>query len=182
MTSAKGMHACPPHAQGIFKESECTRCGNRMAHRKLKETKQQLGTARPGNMLGCCLVSFHFLWVILSTSTVAMLKKAQYVKLDMPVDKYALSPIMAYLRTVILSGLYSTYLLCLQWRLGVSDEITVPSSIPMAMSGWTDHGGSRKGNQNCLNCFLRNSSAFLCRNRALKTKSNFINLRFPICK
>ena len=31
-----------------------------MAHRKLKETKQQPGTAGPANMLGCCLVSFHF--------------------------------------------------------------------------------------------------------------------------
>ena len=41
-----------------------------MAHRKWKEIKQQpsmlLGPAVPG----CCLVSFHFLWVILSTSTV----------------------------------------------------------------------------------------------------------------
>ena len=37
----------------------------RMVHRIWKETKQQ-----PGNMLGCCLVSFHFLFAILSTSTV----------------------------------------------------------------------------------------------------------------
>ena len=34
------------------------------AHRKWKETKQQPGTAGPGYMLGCCLVSFHFLWSI----------------------------------------------------------------------------------------------------------------------
>ena len=34
------------------------------AHRKWKETKQQPGTAGPGNMLGCCLLSFHFLWAI----------------------------------------------------------------------------------------------------------------------
>ena len=34
-----------------------------------KETKQQPGTAGTANMLGCCLVSFHFLWAILSTST-----------------------------------------------------------------------------------------------------------------
>ena len=40
-----------------------------MAHRIRKETKQQPGTAGTGNMLGCCLVSFHFLWAILSTST-----------------------------------------------------------------------------------------------------------------
>ena len=39
----------------------CTACGHRMAHRKWKETKQQPGTAGPGNILGSCLVSFHFL-------------------------------------------------------------------------------------------------------------------------
>ena len=42
----------------------------RMAHRKWIETEQQPGTAEPGNMLGCCLNSFHFLWAILITSTV----------------------------------------------------------------------------------------------------------------
>ena len=44
----------------------------RMAHRKWKETKLQPRSAGPGNMLGCCcLVSFHFLWANLrSTSTV----------------------------------------------------------------------------------------------------------------
>ena len=41
-----------------------------MAHRIWKETKQHPATAGPGNMLGSCLVSFHFLWAILSTSTV----------------------------------------------------------------------------------------------------------------
>ena len=35
-----------------------------MAHRKWKENKQQPGTAGPGNMPGCCLVSYHFLWAI----------------------------------------------------------------------------------------------------------------------
>ena len=35
-----------------------------MAHRKWKEAKQLPGTARPGNMLGCCLISSHFLWAI----------------------------------------------------------------------------------------------------------------------
>ena len=42
----------------------------RMDHRIWKETKQEPGTAGLGNMLVCCLVSFHFLWAILSTSTV----------------------------------------------------------------------------------------------------------------
>ena len=35
-----------------------------MSHRRWKETKQQPGTAGPSNMLGCCFVSFHFLWPI----------------------------------------------------------------------------------------------------------------------
>ena len=47
-----------------------TACGHRMAHRKWKETKQQPGTAGPGNMLGWCLVSFHFLWSILCPQAV----------------------------------------------------------------------------------------------------------------
>ena len=41
-------------------EFESTVRVDRLPHRKWKETKQQ-----PGNMLGCCLVSFHFLWAIL---------------------------------------------------------------------------------------------------------------------
>ena len=35
-----------------------------MAQRKWKEIKQEPGTAGPGNMLGCSLLSFHFLWAI----------------------------------------------------------------------------------------------------------------------
>ena len=41
-----------------------------MAHGKWKETKLQPGTAGPGNMLGCSLVSFHFLWAILCPQAV----------------------------------------------------------------------------------------------------------------
>ena len=41
-----------------------------MVHRIWKETKQKPVTAGLGNMLGCCLVSFHFRLAILSTSTV----------------------------------------------------------------------------------------------------------------
>ena len=41
-----------------------------MAHRKWKETKLQPGTAGPGNVLCCCLVSFHFLWAILCPQAV----------------------------------------------------------------------------------------------------------------
>ena len=39
----------------------------------MKETKQEPGTAGPGNMLGCCFISFPFLWAILSTSTVEII-------------------------------------------------------------------------------------------------------------
>ena len=41
-----------------------------MAHWKWKETKQQTGTAGLGNMFGCCLISFHFLWAIHPTRPV----------------------------------------------------------------------------------------------------------------
>ena len=41
-----------------------------MAHRKWKEIKQQLSMLPGPAVPGCCLVSFHFLWAILSTSTV----------------------------------------------------------------------------------------------------------------
>ena len=44
-----------------------------MAHRKRKETKLQPGTACPDNMLGCCFVSFHFLWAILCPQDVPYL-------------------------------------------------------------------------------------------------------------
>ena len=44
-----------------------------------KETKQQLRPPGPNNILGCCLVSFHFLWAILSTSTVQ--KQVSIVKI-----------------------------------------------------------------------------------------------------
>ena len=54
----------------------------RMVHRIWTETKQQPGTARPGNMLGCCFVSFHFLWTILSTSTVDSLSTLQNKELS----------------------------------------------------------------------------------------------------
>ena len=51
-----------------------------MAHRIWKETKLQPGTAGTDNMLGCCLNSFHFLWAILSTSTVyEFLFMVQYI-------------------------------------------------------------------------------------------------------
>ena len=51
-----------------------TACGHRMANRKWKETKQLPGTAGPGNMLGSCLVSFHFLRAILCPQAVQLVK------------------------------------------------------------------------------------------------------------
>ena len=47
-----------------------TACGHGMAYRKWKETKVHPGTAGPGNMLGCRLVSFHFLLAILCPQAV----------------------------------------------------------------------------------------------------------------
>ena len=40
----------------------CTVRVDSLPHRKWREIQQQPGTAGPGNMLGCCLISFHFLW------------------------------------------------------------------------------------------------------------------------
>ena len=51
-------------------EKNCTVLVLRMTHGIWKETKQEPSTAGTGNMLGSCLVSFHFLVAILSTSTV----------------------------------------------------------------------------------------------------------------
>jgi len=41
-----------------------------MAHRKWKEFKQQPSMLPGSAVPGSCLVSFHILWAILSTSTV----------------------------------------------------------------------------------------------------------------
>ena len=46
-----------------------------MAHRKWKEAKQLPDTAGPGNMLGCCLIFFHFLWAIHPIRPVHLVKK-----------------------------------------------------------------------------------------------------------
>ena len=42
----------------------------RMAQRKWKESKQQPSMLPGPAVPGCCLVSFHIMWAILSTSTV----------------------------------------------------------------------------------------------------------------
>ena len=49
---------------GMVFSQLCTGRMGWMAHRKWKEAKQLPGTAGPGNMLGCCLTSLHFLWAI----------------------------------------------------------------------------------------------------------------------
>ena len=51
-------------------EHTCTVLVLRMAHRKGKEIKQQPSMLPGPAVPGSCLVSFHFLWAILSTSTV----------------------------------------------------------------------------------------------------------------
>ena len=47
----------------------CTVPVLRMAHRKWRETKQQPSMLPGPAVPDCCLVSFYFLWAILSTST-----------------------------------------------------------------------------------------------------------------
>ena len=61
-----------PYPVGHPDHVHCTACRHRMAHRKWKEAKLQPGTAGPGNMLGCSLVSFHFLWAILCPQAVGI--------------------------------------------------------------------------------------------------------------
>ena len=46
-----------------------------MAHRKWKEAKQLPGTAGPGNMVGCSLISFHFLLAIPPIRPVVVLQR-----------------------------------------------------------------------------------------------------------
>ena len=55
----------------IVKQST-VRVDHSLPYRKWKEIKQQPGTAGPGNMLGCCLIYFHFRWGKLSTLTVVL--------------------------------------------------------------------------------------------------------------
>ena len=50
----------------------------RMAHRKRKETKQQPSMLPGPAVPGSCLVSFHILWAILSTSTVRLISNIRY--------------------------------------------------------------------------------------------------------
>ena len=50
--------------------TRCTVLVRRMAHRKWKEIKQQPSILPGPAVPGCCLVYFHFLWAILSSSTV----------------------------------------------------------------------------------------------------------------
>ena len=75
---------------------QATACGHRMAHRKWKETKLQPGTAVPGNMLGCCLVYFHFLWAILCPQAVhervrATLSRGRALSLPLSLSSSSLS-------------------------------------------------------------------------------------------
>ena len=58
-------------------ERLATACGHRIAHRKWKEIKLQPGTAGPGNRLGCCLISFHFMWAILCPQAIFNLDQQQ---------------------------------------------------------------------------------------------------------
>ena len=54
----------------------CTVLVLRMAHGKWKETKQQPSMLPGPAVTGCCLVYFHILWAILSTSTVLRQSKS----------------------------------------------------------------------------------------------------------
>ena len=55
---------CKRMISNIYRRVHSTGRMGWMAHQKWKEAKQLPGTAGPGKMLGCCLISFHFLWAI----------------------------------------------------------------------------------------------------------------------
>ena len=74
-------------------DTDCTVRVDSLAHRKWKEIKQQPGTAGPGNMLGCCLISFHFLWGKLSTRTVECCAVAAELPISLQdITRLSLSP------------------------------------------------------------------------------------------
>ena len=69
--SGGGLDVGFPENLFMFKiKSESTVLVLRMAHRKLKEFKQQPSMLPGSAVPGSCLVSFYILWAILSTSTV----------------------------------------------------------------------------------------------------------------
>ena len=81
----------------------CTVLVLRMAHRIWKETKQHPGTAGPDNMLGCCLVSFHFLCAILSTSTVYLFRRRKlFLRLERALISYSLSVVYCSRNSVLI--------------------------------------------------------------------------------
>ena len=60
----------PLSSPDISRIDQCTVRVDSLPHRKWREIQQQPGTGGPGNMLGCCLIFFHFRWGKLSTRTV----------------------------------------------------------------------------------------------------------------
>ena len=63
----------------------------RIANRIWKETKEEPGTDGPGNMLGCCIVSLHFLWAILCLQTVGMIFYLQIISPEHPIIIFGLN-------------------------------------------------------------------------------------------
>ena len=64
----------------------CTVLVLRMAHRKWKEFKQQPSMLPGPAVPGGCLVSFHNLWAILSTSTVQLADAIAQMLMVLPQD------------------------------------------------------------------------------------------------
>ena len=70
-----------------------------MAHRKWKETKQLPGTAGPGNMIGCCLIYFHFLWAIRPVQIGLLITKASKLQSEVRTRSLAVHPHLFWLST-----------------------------------------------------------------------------------
>ena len=84
-----------------------------MAHRKRKETKLQPSTAGPGNMLGCCLISFHFLRAIhpIRPVHIILFYFRSNIQLDLPVyffDTYLQTSMTIYLKICTFWGKLTT--------------------------------------------------------------------------
>ena len=72
----------PDTSEELLKlDQVCTVLVLRIVHRKWKETKQQPSMLPVPAVPGYCLVSFHILWAILSTSTVHMCRENFLMKM-----------------------------------------------------------------------------------------------------
>ena len=119
-----------------------------MAHRKWKEIKQQPSMLPGPAVPGCCSVSFHILWAILSTSTV----QAQNLMVKME----TFVGLCRLFRNMLTSGENHTHINILfrivtkQWK----KEQVWPFFGCCTSDSQTDEGRHQLYNNNCCCCLL----------------------------